>query len=49
MKKVYKYYTGETVWTNDGLKWFITDDIKDTTRTIKRPVTSKIAIDITNI
>jgi hypothetical protein len=49
MKKVYKYYTGETVWTTDGVKWFITDDDKDTTKAIKQPVLSKIALDLTNV
>jgi hypothetical protein len=49
MRKVYKYYTGQTVWSLDGSKWFITDDEKGTTKSIDKPTTSKIALDITNV
>ena len=49
MRKIYKYYTGETVWTTDGESWFITDDEKDTTKPIKEPILSKIALDLTGI
>tara|TARA_R110000772_G_scaffold129684_1_gene237888 strand:+ start:1925 stop:2074 length:150 start_codon:yes stop_codon:yes gene_type:complete len=49
MRKIYKYYTGETVWTMDGESWFITDDEKDTVKAIKQPVLSKIAMDLTNV
>ena len=48
MRKVYKYYTGQTVWTLDGKHWFETDDIKDTTVPIDKPKTSRIALDITD-
>ena len=49
MYKVYKYYTGQTVWSLDGIKWFITDDVKGTTKPIEKPTVSKIALDITNV
>ena len=49
MYKVYKYYTGQTVWSMDGKSWFITDDVKGTTRPIEKPQVSKIALDITNV
>jgi len=49
MKKAYRYYSGEMVWTLDGVKWFITDHIKNTTKPLKRPINSKIALDITNV
>jgi|TARA_R110000764_G_C10817539_1_gene361157 hypothetical protein len=49
MKKAYKYYTGETVWSLDGESWFITDDAKDTTKPIERPIKSRIALDISKI
>lgn len=49
MKKAYRYYSGEMVWTLDGVKWFITDHDKDTTKPLKRPINSKIALEITNI
>ena len=49
MRKVYKYYTGQTVWTLDGNKWYMTDDVKGTTKPIEKPQISKIALDITNV
>ena len=49
MRKVYKYYTGQTVWTIDGIKWYITDDVKGTTKPIAKPQFSKVALDITNV
>ena len=49
MKKAYRYYTGEMVWSLDGESWFITDDEKDTTKPIKEPILSKIALEITNV
>jgi len=49
MRKIYKYYTGETVWTMDGEAWFITDDEKGTVKPIKEPIISKIALDLTNV
>jgi|MGYP000014424128 hypothetical protein len=49
MKKAYRYYSGEMVWTLDGVKWFITDHNKNTTKPLKRPINSKIALDITNV
>jgi hypothetical protein len=49
MYKIYKYYTGETVWSMDGVKWFITDEDKGTTKPILKPKISNIAMDITNV
>lgn len=49
MKKAYRYYSGEMVWTLDGVKWFITDHNKNTTKPLKRPINSKIALEITNV
>lgn len=49
MRKVYKYYTGQTVFTLDGENWFMNDDDKGTIKPIRRPLPSKIALDITNV
>lgn len=49
MRKVYKYYTGQTVWTLDGKCWFETDDTKGTTKPIDKPRVSRIALDITDV
>lgn len=49
MRKVYKYYNGHTVWTMDGIKWFLTDDDRGTTKPIDKPIMSKVALDITKV
>lgn len=49
MRKVYKYYTGQTVWTIDGQSWFETDEEKGTTKPIDKPKTSRIALDVTDL
>jgi hypothetical protein len=49
MRTVYKYHNGSTVWTIDGIKWFITDDDRGTTKPINKPIMSKVALDITKV
>lgn len=49
MKKVYRYYSGETVWTADGLRWFIQNDVTNTIKPIKEPNLKRVALDITKV
>lgn len=46
-RRVYIYYTGEIVFTQDGITWFMTKD--DDTVPIPRPNMARVAVDITNI
>jgi hypothetical protein len=45
-QRVLKYYTGETVWTLNGIDWFITN-LRDETLPISKPNVNAVALDMT--
>jgi hypothetical protein len=49
MSKVYKLYTGETVFTMDGINWFMETNDEQIVPIKTRPRIEHIAFDLTNI
>lgn len=47
-QRVLKYYSGETVWTLNGIDWFITD-LNDETIPIAKPNINRVALDMTAV
>lgn len=48
MKKIYKYYSGETVFTMDGRNWFKLTNLDEVIPT-RTPRIEEIAHDLTNV